>query len=321
MKGVLARMALALALSATRASAATRDGEVSVALTGPAAAVAPGEPFALQVTWSWDAALVPAPFDDAALRREGLSVERIETTRHTLEGRIEERRVYRAVAWSRAQVALDSVAVRATTPDGRSEFAANAPPLVVAVAPRLARDDDSPLEWPAELGELPAASRAQSAVRSTVLIAAALAALLLVGAIARRALSVRERAARLASARARLAELATSIAAEPDDPRAAAERTREICALLAGVVRATLEEERGLPAPCRTREELHELLAVAPLAPLSPSAHAEFAALIDALLARADRAKFAAAPPCRSERATLFDLARRCLAALPEPAP
>lgn len=315
--------ALLLALLFASRSSPPREGEVSVALSGPAAPIAPGEPFELVVELEWDAALVPAPFDESALQREGLAVERIATTRRTLAGRLAETRRYRAIAWTRAQVALDAVEARAVAADGRATFTANAPPLVIAVAPRLARDDASPLEWPAELANAPGDAPTNRALRAAALLAALVVPLAIAIAVVRRIARAPHHATNGPAARARLAELAAEVArdgqATEPSTTAAAERRRALCAALADVLRDSLAQERGVPAPWRTREELHELLAAAPLAALAPERHAAFTDALDRLLAAADRAKFAATAPTAAERSALLAAAQGCLALLPEP--
>ncbi|MBL8842863.1 MAG: hypothetical protein JNL90_15200 [Planctomycetes bacterium] len=315
--------ALLLALLFAARGAPPREGEVSVALTGPAAPIAPGEPFELVVELEWEAALVPAPFDESALQREGLAVERVATTRRTLAGRMAETRRYRAIAWTRAQVALDAVEARAVAADGRATFTASAPPLVIAVAPRLARDDASPLEWPAELANAPGDAPTKRALLALALLAGLVVPLAIAIAVLRRIDRSPAGGRCGPAARERLAELAAEIAREDDasdaSAAAAAKRRRALCAALADVLRDSLAQERGVPAPWRTREELHELLAAAPLAALAPDRHAAFTAALDRLLAAADRAKFAAAAPTAAERSALLVAAERCLALLPEP--
>ncbi len=286
------------------------QGEVAIVVEVPAQPVAPGAPFEISVHRDWDAALVPAPFEEGALTGNGLVVQLQEVIRGGSSLRVEEHRRYVAQAHSRRQIALDSVVARATSSDGRVSFEATALPRVIALAPTLAADDASPLEWPADFATPAARARRDDFPSLGSWIVAALALLAtLVAWLAARGRGAAAPMAAAPMARGRLAALA--LAEEPTRGGAA---RRELCAAIADVVRATLEEERAIPASRRTREEVIDLARSAAL----PSAAQR---VLSELLERADAAKFKAAAPSEPERLALIELAQRFLGLLPAERP
>lgn len=286
--------ALLLALAAAIAPA-TADGPVAIAVELPAGPLPFGRPCPLRVTLRWDAALVPAPFDETPLRPWVPAPAVIERRRSG--DLLVETRHYVAWPFDFTPLQLPALSFTALAPDGHGERTATSEPVERAIVGELDPAAPGAIEWPAAvapLAELPPErawwSRGGNLL-SIFSIGLALLLLLEQRRRTRRAIAGQGRDRRPAPVTPRATLLARL--SEPPAPVTAG-AARAAGAELADLLRELLADERALPAPRRSTEEVAELLARAAERPEAR------AALLD-LLRRGDAAKFAPAAPTAAE--------------------
>jgi hypothetical protein len=252
--------------------------DLAMLVAADAGEVAPGRAFGLTVTRRWRRDLVPAEFDEAALRPLALRLERL--GRRDDGRRVEETRRYRAYAFTRSDVGIRPVTLRALAADG-SEAVVEAEGLRLRVSPALEAGSPGPAEIPSDRPPRPPPLWP---VAAGFLLALAFVAL------ARRARDEARREPAPATPAARALERLERLRASPD------------ALLVAAVLRDWLSEARGVPARVLTTEEV----ASAPLG------DARLRQGVVALLELADRAKYAALPATAAEAAA----ARECAESL-----
>jgi hypothetical protein len=277
---------------------------VALTVTLPDGPLAFGVAVDLVVTLTWDASLVPAPWDDAALAPLAVALKSVE--RRSVGDAIEETRRYDATPFTLERVRLDALRFVAVARDGRGERSVHAEAVERTVVGEVDPAAPGALEWPAGFGPV-ALDEPTTPRHGTGLVVGSVTLLLLAafGFVAwRRSRAVRRgTSGGAATPRARLLALADESAAG-----------RTACARVADEARALLADEFEWPALARCREELETIATGAGGAALPAAARAALAAL----LARADVAKFARDEPTADAAAALRADARALLAALPE---
>ncbi|MSR47173.1 MAG: hypothetical protein EXS13_08920 [Planctomycetes bacterium] len=296
---------------------------VAVVIVLPAGPLPFGRALPLTVILEWDGSLVPEPFDETQFAP--FVVVRRSVTRSVDAGRVTETRRYDACAFQLEPVALAPVRFAAVARDGRGRREAESEPLTRDVVGELDPAAPGAIEWPPGIAPVAIEPDRDAWWRTPVgaagLTIASLAALAFVVAfVARRRTAGHGASAATDSTAARARQRLRELLASPPNgdseawaagaghlppPRAAG-------AALADAVRELLEEERALPAPRRSREEL---MLLARAVRLPDDAIATLAVLLE----RGDAAKFATNAPTVAALAELRRCAAELCERLPEP--
>jgi hypothetical protein len=301
-------IALLLAFGLTLAPGPPSDLPVAITAEMPAGPLPFGRPAPLVVTLRWDAALVPAPFDEAPL--SAIVVLPPEVERRRASGALVETRRYQAWPLDPARLVVPELRFTAVARDGRGERTATTASFERAVAGELDPAAPGEIEWPAAVAPVAERSIEEPLFRRRgVRIGAGVAAVVILLAAGawwrmRRSAKGRDRrAGRMTPREALLARLAGS------RPDAAGGDRREAGAALADLLRALLAEERTIPAPWRSTEEVAALLA-------RDHVPARERAAVTELLRRGDAAKFGAEAPDVAALAAQRDATGELLAML-----
>lgn len=307
----------ALVLLAALHGATDRElpSAVAIEVTLPDGTLRCGEPFELAIVLRWDAALVPAPFDEEPLA--ALVHGPPEIKRALENGAIVETRRYQARCYQLEPLLLPPLRFAAVAPDGRGAREAVSTALERPVVGELDPADPGAIEWPPTVTTPPIATALLPWWRRGAVAAATATLVALLTLLTLRLRRRPQRTAETCAAERSLpprAALAALLRAPPDsagslEPAAA----RAAAAALVDALRALLEAEHSLPATRRCGVELVELL------PASGLPEALFAPLSQ-LLRSGDLAKFARAAPAADALSSLRDRAAALLRELPAPA-
>lgn len=278
--------------------ASEREADVSVRLEGPSMPVAPGRAFPVTVIRTWPVGWEPSPWaaDAFAPSVPGarLAVRALESSRHRIDGRVEERRTFDVWAFALEGFTLAPPATVATDPEGRVVPAATGDEWPVVVHRALDAAAPGDVELPREPHALESVSGA-SGVEWW-------AGLLGFGALGVGAWSVLRRRRRAAPKSPSEVARAALAALRGRARGGSAAEARSATAATAEVVREYLAAAYRVPAPERSREELALLVRDVP---------GLDAAELDLLLAGCDRVKFARHAPTSDEAAAVVDAALR----------